>query len=175
MQKNHDQHLKIVGIIIKIDVKYGKNNFILKEECHEENFNCEYHRDVTAIMCRNHHAKYGKGSIEGTDKEMAGFKTWSNKVDDPVMKFSSKYTFKFKKNGTVVLKGYRNKDIGTYKITGKNKVCLTFKKLYINAPGERWARIKGKYTATITIKSKKRFKAKFKNATESNVENGYFY
>lgn len=47
---------------------------ILKEECHEENFNCEYHRDVTAIMCRNHHAKYGKGSIEGTDKEMAGFK-----------------------------------------------------------------------------------------------------
>lgn len=116
-----------------------------------------------------------KAASKAQTKKWLISKIWSNKVDDPAMEFSSKYTFKFKKNGAVVLKGYRNKDIGTYKIMGKNKVRITFKKLYIDAPGEGWGRIKGKYTATITIKSKKRFKAKFKNATESNVVDGYFY
>ncbi|MDY2921463.1 MAG: hypothetical protein SOT18_01315 [Eubacterium sp.] len=116
-----------------------------------------------------------KAASKAQTKKWLISKTWSNKVDDPLMEFSSKYTFKFKKNGTVVLRGYRNKDIGTYKMTGKNKAKLTFKKLYINTPGEGWGRLNGKYTATITIKNKKRFRAKFKNATESNVTNGYFY
>lgn len=108
-------------------------------------------------------------------KKLLISKRWSNKVDDPIMEFSSKYTFQFKKNGSVVLKGWRNKDYGTYKITGKNTAKLTFKKLYISAPGEGWEKADGKYTATIRFVSKKRFKAKFKGADQSNVTNGYFY
>ena len=38
-------------------------------------------------------------------KKLLIAKKWSNKVDDPIMAYSSKYTFQFKKNGTVVLKG----------------------------------------------------------------------
>ena len=89
--------------------------------------------------------------------------------------YSSKYTFQFKKNGTVVLKGWRNKDYGTYKVTGNNTAKLTFKKLYMSAPGEGWSRAGGKYTATIKLAGKKKFKAKFKGADQSNVTNGYFY
>lgn len=108
-------------------------------------------------------------------KKLLTSKKWSNKVDDPIMAYSSKYTFQFKKNGSVVLKGWRNKDYGTYKITGNNTAKLTFKKLYISAPGEGWEKADGKYTATIRFAGKKRFKAKFKGADQSNVTNGYFY
>lgn len=72
-------------------------------------------------------------------KKLLIAKKWSNKVDDPIMAYSSKYTFQFKKNGTVVLKGWRNKDYGTYKVTGNNTAKLTFKKLYMSAPGEGWS------------------------------------
>ena len=103
-------------------------------------------------------------------------KKWSNKVQDPVMEYSTKYTFTFKKNGTVVLKGWRNKDCGTYKITGKKTAKLTFKKLYVDAPGEGWSRLDGgSYTATIKLDKKNRIKVKFKNATETNAVDGYYY
>lgn len=108
-------------------------------------------------------------------KALLTSKKWSNKIDDPTMEFSSKYTFQFKKNGTVSLKGWRNKDSGTYKVTGNNTAKLTFKKLYIDAPGEGWIRSQGKYTATIKFAGTKKFKAKFKGADQSNVTNGYFY
>lgn len=108
-------------------------------------------------------------------KKLLIAKKWSNKVDDPIMAYSSKYTFQFKKNGTVVLKGWRNKDYGTYKVTGNNTTKLTFKKLYMSVPGEGWSRAGGKYTATIKLAGKKKFKAKFKGADQSNVTNGYFY
>lgn len=103
-------------------------------------------------------------------------KKWSNKVQDPVMEYSSKYTFTFRKNGTVILKGWRNKDCGTYKITGKKTARLTFKKLYTDAPGEGWTRLEGaSYTATLKLDKKNRIKVKFKNATETNAVDGYYY
>ena len=83
-------------------------------------------------------------AFKSQTKKLLTSKKWSNKVDDPIMAYSSKYTFQFKKNGTVVLKGWRNKDYGTYKVTGKNTAKLTFTKLYIDAPGEGWSRAGGK-------------------------------
>ena len=102
-------------------------------------------------------------------------KTWSNKVEDPIMEFSTKYTFRFKKDGTVRLMGHRNKDFGTYKVIGKNKNRITFNKLYYDLEGQGWRKYNGKYTATIKITGKNRFKAKFKNVEYSSVQNGYFY
>ena len=56
-----------------------------------------------------------------TKKTLSGT-TWKNKVSDPTMEFSSQYTFKFKSNGKVQLRGWRNKDTGTYKIIKGKKI-----------------------------------------------------
>ena len=120
----------------------------------------------------------GKQSNKITKKYLTS-KKWSNMVSDPSMEFSSKYTFTFKKNGAVVLSGWRNKDYGTYKITGKKTAKLTFKKMYISFPGEGLTRVYGKkYTATIKIdKRKNRFRVqfKFKDIPTNNAKNGYYY
>ena len=88
------------------------------------------------------------------------------------------YKTTFKKNGTVVQKGYRNKDLGKYKISkdGK-KVIATYNKCYYDYPGYGFKKIKGyKYTVTYRMKDKHTLYAKYsKKATETNAGSGYLY
>lgn len=67
--------------------------------------------------------------------------------------WASNYHTIFYKDGTVEHVGYRNKDIGTYKITGDNTIKANFDE-YIAWAGEDYAYI-GSYTVTYTYDSKK--------------------
>lgn len=110
-----------------------------------------------------------------TKKTLSGT-TWKNKVSDPTMEFSSQYTFKFKSNGKVQLRGWRNKDTGTYKIIKGKKIKATFTSLYCDFPGSGWEKVNGRYTATLTVDlSKRRLKCKFNGLTDSNAQDGYYY
>ena len=110
-----------------------------------------------------------------TKKALSGT-TWKNKVSDPTMEFSSQYTFKFKSNGKVQLRGWRNKDTGTYKIIKGKKIKATFTSLYCDFPGSGWEKVNGRYTATLTVDlSKRRLKCKFNGLTDSNAQDGYYY
>lgn len=92
------------------------------------------------------------------------------------MEFSSQYTFKFKSNGKVQLRGWRNKDTGTYKIIKGKKIKATFTSLYCDFPGSGWENVNGRYTATLTVDlSKRRLKCKFNGLTDSNAQDGYYY
>lgn len=99
--------------------------------------------------------------------------------------YSSQYTFTFDKKGNVVLKGYRNKDYGTYKYINKNTIKATFTKNYFDYPagafGSRggYQRIKNyKYTARIYLKANSiyvKFDKTFHKEANSNAEDGYYY
>ena len=114
-----------------------------------------------------------------TKKALSGT-TWKNKVSDPTMEFSSQSSYPDRypprSNGKVQLRGWRNKDTGTYKIIKGKKIKATFTSLYCDFPGSGWEKVNGRYTATLTVDlSKRRLKCKFNGLTDSNAQDGYYY
>ena len=74
------------------------------------------------------------------------------------------------------MRGWRNKDTGTYKIIKGKKIKATFTSLYCDFPGSGWEKVNGRYTATLTVDlSKRRLKCKFNGLTDSNAQDGYYY
>lgn len=98
--------------------------------------------------------------------------------------YSSQYRFTFDKKGNVVLKGYRNKDYGTYKYINKNTIKATFTKNYTDMPADDpgcsggYQRIKNyKYTALIYLKGDSiyvKFDKTFHKKYYSNAVDGYY-
>jgi len=92
--------------------------------------------------------------------------------------WAEKYRTTFRKDGTVIQTGYRNKDIGTYKISkDKKKVVATFRKCYFDTPGKGYERINNyKYKVTYRLKSKKKLYAQYSSkAIHTNASSGYFF
>lgn len=77
---------------------------------------------------------------------------WYTEDYDEYNNWATSYRLDLGRDGIASCFGYRNKDIGTYKITGENTVLITFDHCEIDAPGEGWIPVDGfVYTIEMTI------------------------
>jgi len=105
--------------------------------------------------------------------------SWFKNNDTNGDYWASAYKTQFKKDGTVCQKGYRNKDLGTYKISkDRKKVVATYNKCYYDYPGYGFRRVKGyKYTVTYRMKDNNTLHAKYSKESSGNTNacTGYIY
>lgn len=102
--------------------------------------------------------------------------TWYSENYDEKDNWACSYKAKFVSKGNkVTVIGYRNKDIGTYKISkNKKKVVATFNKCYYGGAGEDYQKIKDyKYKVTYRLRSDGTLYVKYgKGADYTNATSG---
>ena len=93
--------------------------------------------------------------------------------------YSQQYYVMFNPEGDeVCVIGYRNYDLGTYKISkNKKKVVAIFDECYWDEPGKGYVRIKKgeKYKVTYRLKNRKKLYVQYgSGADHTNAESGYW-
>lgn len=78
---------------------------------------------------------------------------WYTDGYDEENDWASSYKIELSDDGKASCTGWRNKDTGTYKITGADKVLITFDKCEMDSPGEGFAPVEG-FTYTIEMSLK---------------------
>lgn len=68
---------------------------------------------------------------------------WYTDEYDETMNWACSYKIELTEDGNATCNGWRNKDSGTYEMTGDNKAVITFDKCEIDSPGEGWVPVKG--------------------------------
>ena len=77
---------------------------------------------------------------------------WLTEGYDVNENWAVSYKIELSDDGKATCEGWRNKDSGTYEVTGDNKVLITFDKCETDSPGEGWVPVEGfVYTIEMTI------------------------
>ena len=92
-----------------------------------------------------------EGNKASGGAEMAAGKWYTEDYDEDA-NWALSYVIELKKDGTATCKGYRNRDTGTYKVTGPDKVLITFDFCETDEPDAGWVAAEGySYTVEMTI------------------------
>jgi len=90
------------------------------------------------------------GDKAGDVSGVAG--VWLTEGYDVNENWAVSYKIELSDDGKATCEGWRNKDTGTYEMTGDDKVLITFDKCETDSPGEGWVPVEGfKYTVEMII------------------------
>lgn len=90
------------------------------------------------------------GDKAGDYSGVAG--VWLTEGYDVNENWAVSYKIELSDDGKATCEGWRNKDTGTYEMTGDDKVLITFDKCETDSPGEGWVPVEGfKYTVEMII------------------------
>ena len=77
---------------------------------------------------------------------------WYTEGFDEENNWAGSYKIDLSADGKATCEGWRNKDSGTYEVTGDNRILITFDKCETDSPGEGFVPVEGfKYTIEMTI------------------------